>query len=96
MQNFEVFGPNGKLCGRMDHNDMHIVNPQGPCETARNSRETRETPCATPAKQPRNSAKQARDSCESDANPRSGTVALRATPVRWATNTCITFVSRLY
>eukprot|EP00966_Prymnesium_polylepis_P245937 5688922-Prymnesium_polylepis.1 len=44
----------------------------------RDSCETRETPCAIPAKQPRKSAKQPRDSRESDAKPCRKTVAVRA------------------
>ena len=76
MQNFKVFGPNDKLCGRMDRRQYVYASTHGPLwDTAkqpRDSRETRETPCVRLAKQPRICAK------------------LRETPTKHPRNLCET------
>ena len=71
MQCFKVFGPNGKLCERMDHDGPHIVDApthastlSDPARQSRDSRETCEIPCARLAKQPRDSRETSRNSRE--------------------------------
>ena len=63
MQFFKVFGPNGKLCERMDHTVRNRRPAVGPVRQSRDSRETCEAPCARLAKQPR-------DTCETSRNIR--------------------------
>ena len=74
MQIFKVFGPNGKLCERMDHDGTHIVDasahastPSDSVRQSRDSRETRATPRARLAKQPRDSRETSRNRRETAA-----------------------------